>query len=87
MSKCIICRCEDVTREEILKAIKEGFLDLETIKRYTGLGTGACQGKACIPLLSGILSNINNHLRSKNSKPFTARNPCFPLAFKYFNEK
>jgi sarcosine oxidase subunit beta len=60
--------------------MKEGFLDLETIKRYTGLGTGACQGKSCIPLLSEILSN-------KNSKPFTARNPCTPLAFKYFNEK
>jgi bacterioferritin-associated ferredoxin len=46
--RCILCRCEDVTREEFREAYEEGFMDFETLKRYTGVGTGFCQGKACL---------------------------------------
>ena len=53
--KCIVCTCEDVTDEEILDAVAAGYRDLESIKRYTGLATGPCQGKACVTLAQRVL--------------------------------
>jgi bacterioferritin-associated ferredoxin len=43
-----VCPCEDVTLHDIQRAVKEhGFVDIELVKRYTGLCTGKCQGKRC----------------------------------------
>ena len=47
MPKRILCHCEDVEVEEFYSAIRQGYGDLETLKRYTGIGTGKCQGKCC----------------------------------------
>jgi bacterioferritin-associated ferredoxin len=46
--KRIVCRCEDVTLEELERAIELGHRDIESLKRYTGFGTGFCQGKSCL---------------------------------------
>ena len=42
--KTIICRCEDITLVEVEEALALGYRDVESIKRYLALGTGACQG-------------------------------------------
>ena len=55
-SKIIICRCEDVTLEDVEKLIENGVTDLETLKRILRIGMGPCQGRTCIPLLIRILS-------------------------------
>ncbi|WP_457591102.1 (2Fe-2S)-binding protein [Geoglobus sp.] len=52
----IVCRCEDLTEEEIIHAIEEGYDNLESLKRYTGATTGACQGKGCLMHIIRILS-------------------------------
>lgn len=52
----IICRCEDVTLEEVEKVIDEGYTTLEEIKRILRCGTGACQGRTCIRLILSIIS-------------------------------
>jgi len=52
----IVCRCEDITEEEILEAIDEGFCDLESLKRRLRLSSGPCQGRTCIPLVVRTLS-------------------------------
>jgi|GEM_PF-1502243 bacterioferritin-associated ferredoxin len=44
----IVCPCYDVKVKDILKALKLGLNDIETIKRYTGIGTGECQGRICM---------------------------------------
>jgi len=46
--KRIVCRCEDVTLEELERAVRLGHRDIESLKRYTGFGTGFCQGKSCL---------------------------------------
>ncbi len=46
--KVILCRCEDVTLADVQHAVKLGRGDLEEVKRYTGFGTGPCQGKECL---------------------------------------
>ena len=54
--KRIVCRCEDLTEEEIGKAIASGRRDIESLKRLTGIGTGPCQGKSCMSHAVRILA-------------------------------
>jgi NAD(P)H-nitrite reductase large subunit len=43
----IVCRCEDITLEEIQEWIERGYRDIEEIKRLTRAGMGPCQGRTC----------------------------------------
>lgn len=47
MSKEIVCFCHDITRQDILRAIEEGYDHMEMLKRFTGVFMGPCQGKMC----------------------------------------
>lgn len=55
----LICRCEKVTREEILRAIhaNPGAVTLDGIKRRTCAGMGRCQGQRCMTEIMKILAN------------------------------
>src|SRR5436190_16752302 len=75
MAKTLVCRCEDVTTHEFEEAIARGHDDLESLKRYTGFGTGWCQGKACVALCARLLSERGGVV----AQPFTARPPFHPL--------
>ena len=52
----IICRCEEVTEGEIIKAVREGATSLDGVKRMTRAGKGLCQGRTCRCLVEGIVS-------------------------------
>jgi sarcosine oxidase subunit alpha len=45
--KAFVCVCEDVTAKELAQGVKEGFASLETLKRYSTITMGPCQGKQC----------------------------------------
>ncbi len=45
--RTIICRCEDLTLEEIREWIKKGYGTLEELKRASRIGMGSCQGRTC----------------------------------------
>ena len=55
MAKVLVCRCEDVTLHELEDAVARGHDDIESLKRYTGFGTGWCQGKGCVALCARLL--------------------------------
>ena len=38
MARNFVCRCEDATVEDVRRAFEKGYRDLESVKRYTGLG-------------------------------------------------
>jgi len=50
-NRTTLCRCSDVTLEQVRDLIKEGYEDIEEIKRLLRVGMGRCQGKTCTPLL------------------------------------
>jgi len=52
----IICRCEEVTRAEVLDAVRGGARDVDAVKRMTRAGMGLCQGKTCGRLVAGLVS-------------------------------
>ena len=75
MAKVMVCRCEDVTLHELTDAIERGHDDLESLKRYTGFGTGWCQGKSCVALCARILAEKGGTA----TLPITPRPPFHPL--------
>jgi NAD(P)H-nitrite reductase large subunit len=75
MAKILVCRCEDVTLHELEEAIERGHTDIESLKRYTGFGTGWCQGKSCVSLCARLLVERGGDA----SLPITPRPPFHPL--------
>ncbi len=45
--KTIVCRCEDLTVEDIREWIDKGHKTFEEIKRVSRIGMGPCQGRTC----------------------------------------
>ena len=52
----IICRCQEVSRQEILDAIADGALTVDGVKRRTRAGMGLCLGKTCERLVARIIA-------------------------------
>ncbi|MFQ5711154.1 MAG: (2Fe-2S)-binding protein [Candidatus Geothermarchaeales archaeon] len=74
----LVCHCEDVTEGEVIEAIREGYVDIEALKRYTGVGTGPCQGKYCMILLLEILARVTGRRPEEIHLP-TPRQPVEPV--------
>ena len=43
----IVCQCEQITRAEIVEAIRRGATTVDGVKRRVGAGMGRCQGSRC----------------------------------------
>lgn len=75
----IICRCEEITEQEIRDAIRQ--FDLRTVndvKRLTGASMGLCQGRSCEPLIKRIMAQETN--RGINEvQPLSRRPPTTPI--------
>ena len=52
----VICSCMDVTKAEIIQAVKRGAHDFESVKRRTGAGFGKCQGSRCRRRIMDIIT-------------------------------
>ena len=72
----LVCACEDVTRKDVERAVSEGHTDMESVKRYTGFGTGICQGKSCMSAVAKLLAG--HGARAKRLQPTTPRPPLTP---------
>jgi sarcosine oxidase subunit beta len=76
--KVILCRCEDVTLADVQHAVSLGRADLEEVKRYTGFGTGPCQGKECLREVARAVAQATGGAPAALA-PFTARPPLVPI--------
>lgn len=81
--KIIVCRCEDVTLADLQAAVAHGYRDLEEVKRYTGFGTGPCQGKECTALIATALAQLTG-VDAASIAPFTSRPPLVPTPLRMF---
>ena len=54
--KAILCRCEDLTQEEVRQWIKKGYKSIEELKRVSRITMGPCQGRTCRRHLIGELA-------------------------------
>lgn len=72
--KIIVCRCSDVSLEEIRDAIKDGYHTFEEIKRVLRTGMGPCQGRNCMPIILKEISLLTG-VNIENLKPGKSRPP------------
>lgn len=56
----IVCQCEQITRQEILEAIRRGATTVDGVKRRVGSGMGRCQGSRCSDRIEKILEEWRN---------------------------
>ena len=94
--KAIVCACEDVSVHDVDDAIAHGFADIESLKRYTGLGTGPCEGKECMApaarlCLMALQQDAETRAAAKSGpptearvEPFTSRPPVQPAPLGIF---
>lgn len=73
----LVCRCEEVTEQEIIEAIENGATTPDAIKKLTRAGMGLCQGKTCRRLIENIIA-AKLGKDKKDIRPFTYRAPVRP---------
>lgn len=52
----IICRCEEITRGEVRRAVHDGMFTLQEVRKYLRTGMGLCQGQTCGKLVKNIIA-------------------------------
>ncbi len=78
--KTLLCRCEDITLEDCQEAIHEGYQAFEDLKRYLGVGTGPCQGKACVQAAIRLIA-VERGIPPEDVDIMTFRPPVRPVPF------
>ncbi len=71
----IICRCSDVTLEDLLELFKEGYSTFEELKRIKRVGMGPCQANTCGKMVQWEIAKYFNkpleEVPFHNMRPFT----------------
>lgn len=80
-----ICRCEEVTEQEIRDAIRAGARSVIEIKRWTRAGMGICQGRSCRRLVERILAE-ELHLKPEEIEISSFRQPVRPVSIQSMDE-
>ena len=79
----IICRCEEITKGEIRKAVHEGMYTLNEVRRFLRTGMGLCQGQTCGKLVKSIIAR-ELKVSPAEIEPATSRAPMRPIEMKIF---
>ena len=82
----IVCRCNDVTKKEVLDAIESGITNLELLRKHLRIGMGPCQGRTCIPILAQILARETSKPIESLSVP-KSRSPVLPVPIKFLRSE
>lgn len=82
----LICRCQEVTRQEIIDAIADGATTVDGVKRRTRAGMGLCQGKTCDRLIQRIIVEQTGQTPAE-VMPQHSRMPVRPITVGMFRDK
>jgi bacterioferritin-associated ferredoxin len=74
--KTFVCICHDVTVDDIEQAVRKGYDDPETLKRFTAAFMGPCQGKWCGELVMREIARCTGAELDEARAP-SARPPAF----------
>lgn len=74
----IICRCEEITKGEIRRAVHDGMYTMTDMRRFLRTGMGLCQGQTCTRLVKQIMAKELG-IRPNELEPATARSPMRPV--------
>ncbi|WP_138752175.1 (2Fe-2S)-binding protein [Paenibacillus sinopodophylli] len=75
----IVCRCEEVTLEQIHEAIRQHACSARETKLRTRAGMGICGGRTCRPLLDRL--TMPSEGDSLTDFPLKVQPPVRPVSF------
>ena len=75
----VVCRCEEVSMQDVISAVADGARDVNDIKRRTRLGMGHCQGRFCGQVINELIWRLTD-VRGQRGI-FTPRIPAKPVPF------
>ena len=81
----IVCRCEEVSEEEIREAIRQGACSIDDVKKSTRACLGYCQGKTCRRLIARMLAEYYGRPVS-DFFPGSIRMPVGPVTLRELAE-
>ena len=79
MEKLIICRCEEVTLEEIAETVREYACSAREVKLRTRAGMGYCGGRTCRMSVDAIISDISGE-STGHLIPLKIQTPVRPVS-------
>jgi bacterioferritin-associated ferredoxin len=69
----IVCRCEEVTEDEVRAVIRKGYHSLQEIKRILRTGMGHCGGRGCLKVIARLVEEETGipiaHQKFPGSRP------------------
>jgi NAD(P)H-nitrite reductase large subunit len=74
MSHCFVCRCEEISVDEVKRALDIGARTVNDVKRQTRAGMGLCQGIYCVAEISRLIA-VDTGTAPESVSPLTARPP------------
>ncbi len=74
----ILCRCEEVTRADVRRAVALGAVSADEVKAITRCGMGDCQGRMCAHLVTNCLARETGRPVAEVGL-FRPRPPIFPV--------
>jgi len=81
----IICRCEEITKGEIRRAVYDGMCTMNEVKRYLRSGMGLCQGQTCQRLVQNIIAQ-ELKMRPSEVGMIQGRSPVRPVEIGIFSK-
>lgn len=75
----LVCRCEEVTKGEIRRAVHGGITTIEELRRFLRCGMGLCQGQTCGTLTRRLIAS-ELKIPQNEVEPATSRSPMRPIA-------
>ncbi len=79
-SSLIVCRCEEVTLDELEKAYQSGAVTSRQLKMKTRATMGACQGRVCRLLIETWI-HTQNPQAPHAVENLSCRQPIRPITF------
>ncbi len=76
--KIVVCRCEEITLDEIREWIAKGYTHFDELKRILRVGMGPCQGRGCKDIIMREIS-IATGKPIAELHPGTTRPPVKPI--------
>lgn len=74
----IVCFCEDITEDEIVNAIRQGFATPVDIKNVLRAGMGPCQGRGCAAQVMRLIRQVTGQ-SPESILPLSNRPPITPV--------
>lgn len=78
MSELIICRCEEVTLEDLNKTAKKYNCTARELKLRTRAGMGYCGGRTCRPAVDKVIYNATGE-QPIHDIPLKVQPPVRPI--------